>query len=96
MCEDAVERLVFLDQVAGVSRAAPLAVGGALERRSYPRQPTRVNDIRQHDITEPIERFLLRGRERRLSYVALSENVFYSQFVHSAITSTFATRSAVF
>ena len=68
MCEDAVERIVFLDQVAGLSRTAPVAVGprlfpvdDALKRRSQPRQPTRVNYIRQYDITEPIERFLLRS-----------------------------------
>src|SRR5262252_6273181 len=95
MNEDAVERLVFLDQFAGVSRAALLAVGrrlflvdGALERRSQPRQPTRVNDIRQYDITKPIQGFLLRRRERRFGAATLFDDIFDSQFVHSAMSST--------
>jgi|SRR5215468_1929045 len=80
MCEDAVERHIFLDQVARVSRATLLtgacglpAPNRVLERRSQPGQPIQIYNTRQHNLAESIEGFLLGGRQRRFSDAALFE-----------------------
>src|SRR5215510_15813669 len=82
MCEDAVERHIFLDQVARMSRATLLtgacglpAPNRVLERRSQPGQPIQIYNTRQHNVAESIEGFLLGGRQRRFSDAALFENI---------------------
>src|SRR5215510_5031114 len=82
MCEEAVERDIFLDQVVRVSRATLLAGGRSLpvancvlERRSQSGQPIHTYNTRQYNIAASIERILLDGRQRRFSDAGLFENI---------------------
>src|SRR5262245_15931439 len=85
MCEDSVERRIFLNQVVRVPRATLLAgacslsvANSVLERRSQPCQPIHSYNTRQYNIAASIERFLLGRRQRRFSGAALFENILYS------------------
>src|SRR5262249_50778605 len=82
MCEEAVERHIFLDQVVRVSRATLLAgacsfpvANCVLEPRSQPGQPIQIYTTRKHNVAESIEGFLLGGRQRRFRDVVLFENI---------------------